>query len=357
MAKGGFASAMAAGEAADQEIAGIASKGTAPTALPAEKPALVASVAVIQAPTPPVASEPVKAEPAKAAEVDKDKVIDALQNALSEAKRQLGLEKSATGRLADQAKDNKELKEQIKHLTDKIATLEKEKSVAPTTHPQATKIQALMEQFGLDETSATAFNKMQADDISAGVQATLEAMGIKPGIHAAAPIAAEPAAPVNPSAPSEETPTLSDASWPVFYSLVPDFSAIANVDTQGNAQFSPELKAYFASKVSPHTDVTFGQLAYNATITDDPVRLAAIYNEFKKTMASNGRPVRPIAPNTSGGGGKVATGDKPTYSLAEANRFRKEYQSKIGTYSLEELAKAKEILDEYDAAEFEGRLI
>lgn len=330
----GFEKAMSDDAAADAELAEI-QKGLGQPGGPPEPPAPPAP----QPPTPPAPPAPQVKKEELGTAIDTNQVISTLQAALEIKTREAS---TSSGRLRVQAEEIRILKEQNQALTDKLAGMEKkpESPAAPTGH-----LKNLQDDLGLDEASASRFNTMLNEQVQTGVQAVLDKLGIKPGHKAPEP----------PPPPKEEQPNLSDASWNVFNSMVTDFAAIANV-VDGVAQFSPELKSFFNQRDSK-TGLTHGQLAYNATKDDDPVRLAAIYNEFKAVMARAGRPIRPVAPNTSKAGGNISTGDKPKYSRKDADAFEKKYQKEAGSYTPDQLQEANKIMAEYEQAALEGRLI
>lgn len=323
----GFEQAMADDQDADAALAEI-QKGLGQPGGPPEPPA----PPVVE---PPALQAPVKKdEPVSA--IDKDRVIEALQSALEIKTREVS---TSAGRLRVQAEEIRVLKEQVQKLTE-----QEKKPESPA--PNSGRLKNLQDDLGLDDAAAKRFDAQVEQQVQAGVQAVLDKMGIKPG---------EPAPVKKDPPPAQEQPNLSDASWVVFNSMVPDFAAIANV-VNGVAQFSTELKSFFNQR-DPKTGMTHGQLAFKATQDDDPVRLAAIYNEFKAVMARAGRPIRQVAPNTSKAGGNIATGDKPRYSRKDADAFEKKYQKEAGSYTPEQLAEAQKIMTEYEQAALEGRLI
>ena len=339
----GFEQAMAEGEAADKILTDIAT-GTPPPGTP-DPPAPAAP-----APEPVPAETPV-VEPVPSDQ--KDLVINALKEGFEEAKQ---AERKAVGRLKVQADENKVLKDTIMKLEDRIKELEKvtPAPATPIVSSNSTIVKTMQDDFGLTTEAASRFENIVQDAIASGVTAKLAAMGIKPG----------ETPPTPPSATSKEEPSddkdtsLSLSDWRIVNSLVgeKELTAIMNYDAGGVAQGSPELTHYFA-QVDPKTRMTNGEMARQAIKYRDPVSLAAIYNEFKAVMASKGRPIRPIAPNTGSKGGGGQGSSKPTYSLAEADKYRVYYRDNVGSWSVEQLAEAKKIMDMYDQADYEGRLV
>jgi hypothetical protein len=312
-------------------------------------------------PTPPV--------PAKKGDepvVDQNRIIASLEKALDTAKNNY---KSIKGkfdaeipRYADEIKSLKadiaSLKTQLEEANEKAAAIPQ--VVQPQEVPA--EIRDIQNDLGLDDASGKKLNAViesRASAIAEGVvKRTLTAMGIKPGkTEKPAPATPAPVAAVEqptPAAPAKEAPNLSDESWDVFYSYIPEEVYAEKVYKDG--KFSPELFE-FLRIVDPKTGATNSELARRATEADDPVRLAAIYKEFLAWNANPERPTRQVAPNT---GGKVNTKldkTKPTYSLDEFQKFEKEFQKNSGIYTPEQLAEAQKKMDLYIEAGSDGRLI
>ena len=253
----------------------------------------------------------------------------------------------------------------MKALEDENAALKEHLAQAQRTPaaPGASgpnpKMAQLKEQLGLDDDGVAVVQDFVSEASKAAASAALESVGLKPGQKITQPAPAAPAAPAAPvaPAPAEEVPNLSDDSWDLFYTYIPDFdqTILPHIQANGN-RGSEQLNAFF-SQQEELTGYTFGQLAQQATIADDPTRLANIYKTFKRFLAKPGRPERPLAPNSGKAGQNLQPTEKPKLSRAEYEKFEKDYQKNIGSWTVEQRAEAQKKLDEYELAAQEGRLI